>query len=86
MTHVLHHARVENVWLLRVGISRELVFVRHLDFLNEGTPIELCNLKCVQHQCRGFFFYPEESKFEILSCYRYASGRKSLISAKNHYF
>ena len=32
------------------------------------------------------FFHPEEPKFEILSCYRCASGRKSLFSAQIHYF
>ena len=34
----------------------------------------------------GDFFHLEESKFEILSCYRCASGRKSLISAQINYF
>ena len=30
----------------------------------------------------GDFFHLKESKFDILSCYRCASGRKSLISAQ----
>ena len=34
----------------------------------------------------GNYFRLKESKFEILSCYRCASGRKSLISAQIHYF
>ena len=34
----------------------------------------------------GDFFHLEESKFEIVSCYRCVSGRKSLFSAQIHYF
>ena len=34
----------------------------------------------------GDFFHQEESKFEISSCYRCVSGRKSSISAQIHYF
>ena len=77
---ITHESRMSGCWGWESG--RELVFVRHLDFLNEGTPIELCNLKCLQHQCRGFFFIQKSRNLKFCHVIGVPAGENRLFQRK----
>ena len=56
MTHVFASRPSREYLTVEDGNQAENLFLSTIqDFLNEGTPIELCNLKCLQHVCWGFF-------------------------------
>ena len=62
--------------------AENLFFSAIKDFLNEGTLIELCNLKCLQHQCWGFFSSRRAENLKFYHVIGVPAGENHLLQRK----